>query len=166
MRPEVHILHFTPSRIRLKVPCRERAPEVLQKLYHLFKEMEGISTTKLNPITRTLLLTHKNCSSEIMELLNGLEVDINKKSSKDAHIQPEERLPLMRKRLKKRLGELDEKIKDFTGGEVDLDMMMGLSMFGMSYFQTFRNNRFLPPGEELMATGLKLLLKGKIWLDD
>jgi hypothetical protein len=164
----IQIVSQTPHRVRLKVRDKDIAQEAIPLLVDFFDQVEGIKISRVNLVARSLVLEGENLQTwrELLdnftqECIDQIEIEVGEKE----RVKGPDRLPEMRRRLRERLENLDLKIQDFTDGELDLDMVFGLMSMGMSVFQTFKQRKFLPPGEELLLTGLKMFMKEKAYLD-
>lgn len=149
------IKHQTPRRLRLQIVEKENIHNVLASLENAINQLDGIEKTEINPFTRTILVVHDNKVEEILSLITLLDF----KAEERIRIKARDKLPHMRSHIKEKIRQWDKSIIDFTDGELDLNFIVGITLTGMGYYQTFKGGRFLPPGENLFVSGMLRLLK-------
>ena len=151
----IKLVHHTKERTRIRVDGKEQ--QAFARLFDDLCQSELILHVEANPRTKSLLVTHGNCLHEICDELQakGYELDIVEDVPRSKFTSR------LRVQVRQSLRRLDRAILDYTGGELDLQVVSGLTLLGMSYYQTFKRNKFLPAGETLLSTALRMLSDDK-----
>lgn len=155
----IKILHQTQGRLRLKLLGEKDLQKQEQVIKHLVQQ-EQITRWSCNSITQTFLIYHKEDANKLFHHLtlqgfNLLKIEKENNPLVDGQVSH------IRTGLRTKLRVLDDRIKEHTGGEIDLGMITGGVLLGMAYYQTFKKNTPLPAGETLFATALKFILDGR-----
>ncbi|HXX58012.1 MAG TPA: hypothetical protein VEI96_08445 [Thermodesulfovibrionales bacterium] len=133
MLPDAYISHQTPERLRIKIPSRKRDQAYLTRMKELLSALEGIEAVECNPLTGSLLLTHKVVKKErIAEYaaVNSL-FRINGLNASPVGLQ---------RRISGTFKGMDSQLKTFTGGEIDIGGLAFLVLLGAGIYQMSMGN--------------------------
>lgn len=126
MIPEAYVSHQSLGRVRIKVPAKRGNETYFAHLRNSFEECEGIGTIDVNPITGSILFTHTidfKILKEYVAEKNLFALMMN--------YSP----PLFNSRIKTRFNTFDNRIKTFTGKEIDIPGIASLTLLGLGVSQ-------------------------------
>ncbi len=147
-----------PYRTRIKIKGIRN--EHLFKFYELvdsWKACPAVTSLKANSRARSITFYHQDTETDILNYRPVHELLKWESPVRDLSTH-RKAISEIRSEVRKSLSKVDQKIQDFTGGEMDLPAVAGVMLLGMSYYQTFNKHKFLPAGETLLQTGLNMVL--------
>jgi len=127
MLPEAYISHQTPERLRIKIPSKKGDERYLTHLKELFSALEGIEAVESNSVTGSILFLHKASGERIAEygLANNL-FRLKGLNASPARLQ---------QRISGTFKGADNRLKAFTGGEIDMGGLAFLILLGAGIYQ-------------------------------
>ncbi|HID29178.1 MAG TPA: hypothetical protein EYP19_04150 [Desulfobacterales bacterium] len=133
MMPEAFISHRTSNRLRLKIPSHRGDVSYFGKLRDEFSRMQAFETLDVNPLTGSILFANE-----------GIDVEAIRQRGEEAQffqlrVARPRAVPIAEKVVSS-LGDIDEGLRRFTGGDVDLANMAFLSLVGIGIYQICRGN--------------------------
>lgn len=126
MTPEAYVSHQSLRRVRIKVPAKRGDETYFAHLRDSFEGCEGIETIDVNPITGSILFTHTIDFKIIKEYVTEKNLFTLKMNSSP---------PLFNSRIKARFNNFDNRIKTFTGREIDIPGIAFLTLLGFGISQ-------------------------------
>jgi hypothetical protein len=144
MLPEAYLSHLTKERLRIKIPSKKGDNAYFLSLkdqLSQFSKLPGIQRIEVNPTTGSILVLHTidpttldlKTISQYTEL-NGL-FRFNLPDPGQATIP---------KSFVETFGNLNRKIKGFTGGEIDIATLVFLGLLGIAMVQMKRGHVMMP----------------------
>jgi hypothetical protein len=134
MPTEGLISHRTPHRLRIRIPCRKGDAAYFDSLEQICRTIPQVSSAHANPLTGSLLLTMGPQSDwSLPEVAHKL----------DLRLQTDVRTTLEH-RAANQIGDMNRKVRNFTGGEIDLNSIAFLCCLGLGFFQISVGNLAAP----------------------
>ncbi|CAN2042130.1 conserved hypothetical protein [Candidatus Magnetomoraceae bacterium gMMP-15] len=140
MLPEAHISHFTPNRIRIKVPSQRGNSDYFSRLKDNFLP-QNFEKLEVNHVTGSILLTGQKVNidsiSEFAEANNLFKL---------VKLKAAQNMPIpLSYRVVEPIKNFDKNLLKFTGGEVDFAGIIFLSLLGVGVYQLAAGNFRFPP---------------------
>ena len=135
--PKANVHHSTPGRIRIKVHEKRGDHPFFEALAEALSLLEGIESLEVNPHTASALVTGEGLTVESLAKLGEkeglffLEELAEGMTPGQAAAEP--------------IRQFNQKLKDFTGGDVDIATLGFLALLGTGAYQLIRGNFRLPP---------------------
>jgi hypothetical protein len=135
MSTEARITHRTPERLRLKIPSRKGDHPYFDTLRHHLSNLPGVRSVEANPVTGSLLLM----------LEPGREVPLVHAAGNYFRLMnPDPRRETLQQVAAGRFGEINRKIRNFTGGELDLQSLGFAGCLALGIYQISMGNIAAP----------------------
>lgn len=119
------IVHRTPGRLRLKVPSKKGDACYFGSLQECFSSLPGIIRTEANPATASLLLLVEP----------GREIPIEDSARGLFKLRGDEPRETLQERTVKRISEINDEVRRFTAGELDLRTVAFVGFLGLGIYQ-------------------------------
>ena len=135
--PKAKVHHSTPGRIRIKVHEKRGNHPYFNALAESLSMLEGIESLEVTPHTASALVTGQGVSVESLAKLGEkeglffLEELAEGMTPAQAAAEP--------------IRQLNRKISEFTGGQVELATLGFFALLGTGAYQLIRGNFRLPP---------------------
>ena len=126
MIPDAYVSHQSFRRVRIKVPSKRGNETYFTQTSNSFKGCEGIETININPVTGSILFTHTVDFRTIREYAEKRDLFTMKMNSSP---------PRFNSSLKTRFNNFDDRIKSFTGKEIDIPGIAFLTLMGLGVSQ-------------------------------
>ena len=144
MLPEAYITHSSQGRVRIKIPSRkgDRAFfSVLKDKLPDASEIPGIQRIEMNPTTGSVLVVHdpNYKMPDFTVVTTFLEQQGLFKLGATGMSEP----PVSRNIAKTFQG-VNQRLADFTSGEIDLQSLAVLGLLGLGLFQLSRGQVMIP----------------------
>lgn len=151
--PYASIVHITSERLRIKIPSKKGAEEFFVSLKEKFGGCDGIEAVKANPLTGSVFFKHASNADAIAEyaLKNKIfKLETSKPDSANLH-----------KRVTETFNGINNSIKGFTGGDMDIAGTAFVALLGMGIYQISRGNFAAPAWYTAFWYALNIFLKAK-----
>lgn len=134
MAEEALISHRTTGRLRIKIPRRKGEPAYFDSLERNCEGIPGLVSAKANPLTGSLLLTFSpGCDLSIPDVARKLDIGLRTL----VRTTPE-------RKAANQIELISNKVRDFTGGELDLNSLAFLCCLGLGFYQLCIGNVVAP----------------------
>jgi hypothetical protein len=137
-RPEAHVGHRTPQRLRLKIPSKKGHSAYFSTLAERFARREDLALVEVNPLTGSVLFVGKTLDiGAIAE--HGREeglFDLAPSATSPAHVARSVAAPL---------GDLSAQVRRFTGGRMNLPAVVFVGLLTAGIVEILRGNFGAPP---------------------
>jgi hypothetical protein len=151
--PDAYISHATSGRFRIKVPSKKGDAAFFQSLKELGGNFPNIHEVSVNPLSGSILIKHSLDPAIMQELARTYFPNQAKQidsPSSNIHRQVTETYT-----------QVDNKIKKFTGGEMDLGTVSFAALLIMGIYQISRGNFMAPAWYTAFWYALNIFLKSK-----
>jgi hypothetical protein len=136
MSSGAYVTHVTAERLRIKIPSRRRNAEFFATLRDSLAKIEGVESVATNPVTASILITHRTTIDAILEhgRVNNL-FTLRKNSPRQT---------ILHKTVTDGFSSLDNRIRKFTQGAFDGGGLAFLALAGIGIYQIGRGNFAAP----------------------
>jgi hypothetical protein len=134
---KAYATHRTPKRLRLKVPTRKKDAAYFSLIQEELLDLEGVEKVEVNPTTGSIL---------IIKDPNENTVDTYTRTTRFfdfAEGQEQPHTPM--ETIAASFHPLDMRLRQLSGGELDLRNIVSLSLLGMAGYQLAIGDFGLPP---------------------
>ena len=150
---DAYISHTTSGRFRIRIPSKKGDPAFFQSLKDLAGQVPNIHEVAANPVTGSILIKH-SLEPAIMEELARTYFPKQAKQidspSSNIHRQVAETYY-----------QVDNKIKKFTGGEMDVGTLSFGTLLILGIYQISRGNFMAPAWYTAFWYAMNIFLKSK-----
>lgn len=153
MLPHACISHRTLRRLRVKIPSKKGDRAYFSHIKEELSENPGIERLEINPVTGSVLVVHALDPEVISEYAEGHNLFKIKENSA--------RPKALSRRVVKGFGDFDNKVKRFTGGELDLPEATFLTLLVMGLYEIGRGNIMAPAWYTAFWYAFNVFLKAK-----
>ena len=136
--PLAHIGHWTPERMRIKIPSEKGRTGYFSAVKEALLQNVSMDSVEVNPNTGSVLL--KGARVDVASIASAGENSALFKL--ETHVPEAEPLS---KRIVTPVRELSRSVSHFSGGELDLPGMAFLTLLGVGIYQLARGNLVAPP---------------------
>jgi len=136
MSSDAYVTHMTAERLRIKIPLRRRDEGFFTELRGSLGKIEGVESVESNPVTASILITHRTTMDAILE--HGR---INNLFSFRKNLP---RQTTLHKKVTDGFSSLDNRIRKSTQGAVDGGGLAFLALAGIGIYQISRGNFAAP----------------------
>lgn len=153
MVPDAYLSHMTSGRLRLKIPSRKGDISYFASLGKKLSGLDGIEKVEVNPLTGSALFIHTVDSKMIAEYAranNFFYLNRTNPSPSNLH-----------QRVSETFSGLNNQIKGFSGGELDMGAMAFLILVGAGIYQISKGNIAALPWYAAFWYALNIFLKAK-----
>lgn len=151
--PDAFLSHMISGRARLKVPSKKGDSVYFKSLQEQFSGYSGIQAIKVNPLTGSILIFH----SEDIKKIAIYAQDMNIFKLKNKKYNPTK----LRNTISKVFKDMNKKIVNITGGDMDTADIVFLALLGLGIYQISRGNFVAPAWYTAFWYGLNIFLKAK-----
>lgn len=151
MLRQADIVHRTPARFRVKIRGGKGNKPLLDRIVGELAQCEGVDSVQCNPITGTLLVSHKGAFEEILDYAEKrlLFTLVERNLKTIAHV------------TLAAYGLLDSKIKRISGGELDLPQAAFITFIGTGIYQLARGRVGGPTWHNAFWYAMNVFLKAQ-----
>jgi len=136
MLPEAYICHRIPGRMRIKIPSRRGDSSYFSSLREHLSFLPGVERLEVNPITGSLLFLFKPGEENILD---------HAARSHLFRIKREGKQPVtVSQKAVQGFDALNDRVKSFTGGELDIASIAFLAFLGLGVYQVYMGNLMAP----------------------
>ena len=132
--PAAHISHQTSQRLRIKIPSKEGDASYFLSLKNLFSRYKGIERLEVNSVTGSALFVHTVGQKSILKYAETNNLfrlaNANKLSSL--------RGTTLSTTISETFKSMNNKVKEFTGGDADIPVAAVVSLLGIGIYQIGR----------------------------
>lgn len=153
MLPAASISHRASRRLRVKVHSRKGNGEYFAQVKEELAGQPGVERVEVNPLTGSVLVLHDLEDKEIADYAEGkglFKVEMRNSRPK-----------ALSRQVMKSFGDIDRKIKRFTGGEVDLPEATFITLLGMGLYEIGRGNIMAPAWYTAFWYAFNVFLKAR-----
>jgi hypothetical protein len=136
MLPDAHICHHTQGRIRIKIPSRRGGKEYFSLVNAQFSELHGIERVEVNPVTASVLLITEADVKHISDHAEAKGLFLLRK--------PNPHSTALSRKIMGEFNQVDDTIRKFTGGDMDLPALAFLGLVGAGIYQVSIGNFTAP----------------------
>jgi Heavy metal associated domain 2 len=160
--PEARVCHFTPNRVRLRIPERRHDRAFFESVKRQLSQWQGVERVEVNPATASVLIHYSDGPAFLAEHY----AENNLFTVGD--IQPDgsglETLPAISIAQRTRSGveAFDKAVQRLSGGQADLRSLVVLGLLGSGVVQLLRGNVAVPAITLFWCAGDAL----RLWRDD
>ncbi len=134
MSTDAWVVHRTPGRLRLKIPSKKGDACYFGSLRERFSSLPGIVRTEANPATASfLLLVEPGRDIALEDSAQGLFM-----------LRGEEPRETLQERTVNRISEINDEVRKFTAGELDLQTIAFVGFLGLGIYQISIGNITAP----------------------
>lgn len=134
MAAQAHIAHRTPERLRIRIPGKKGDAAYFQSLEKLCGTISGIRSAEANPLTGSLLfILEPGAEPPLAEIARKLDIRLRP----GAGATPQ-------RIAADQMGRINKEVKNFTGGELDLNSIAFLCCLGLGIYQISMGNLVAP----------------------
>lgn len=149
----ISIVHAVPGRIRLKISRLKRDPKYAVAIRERLLSLPGIRRVEANPLTASVLVSYNESATTFPALVPNLSEALQQFASPDLDRRQIEAMlttpsngngshpPMpLASRINSWLGTMDEGVDWVTGGNIDLRVLLPLSLFGLGVGRLFSSS--------------------------
>jgi hypothetical protein len=158
MLPEAYVTHMTAGRLRIKIPSKKGERSYFLSLKDQFSGLPGVQKIEVNPLTGSVLVRHTLSVRESdLKVLSGYTEagGLFKLGAQDGLEKP----------VSDQIGGIfkgaDEKVRGFTGGQVDLSTAAVVGLLGVGLFQIARGKSAAPAWHVAFWYALNIFLNNQ-----
>ncbi len=151
-RPAAYIAHFTPGRVRLRIPSRRRDSVFFAEVKMAVEGWPGIGEVRTNPRTASVLVLFSDAAAALAHAHNSDLFEI-REAEPPSPSQPG--VPLAY-RAQEKARSLSRWLEQFTGGRTDLRSLLLLALVGAAAYELHRGN-IRAPATSLLWYATELL---------
>lgn len=135
-RPPAYIAHFTPGRVRLRIPRRRRDTAFFAEVKTAVEGWPGIDEVRANPRTASVLVFFSDPAAVLAHAQNSDLFEI-REAEPSSPRRPA--IPLAH-RAQEKARTLSRWLEQFTGGRTDLRSLLLLALVGAAAYELHRGN--------------------------
>ena len=150
MIPEAILSHTSPGRFRVKVPARKGDAAYFSALQDRFAQFEGVEQVRANALTGSLLFIH---SADLKAIAAFAEEHAL------FRLRKRPRTTALSGNIVKAFSGFDEKVKEFTGNELDVPGVAFVTLAGFGIYEIARGNFAAPAWYTAFWYALNVFLK-------
>jgi hypothetical protein len=134
--PVAHQRHVTKHRLRIGVPGKKADGSFFHRVEAAFADCPGVTHTRGNPLTESILFEHSTTVSEIAKFAvrKGLFVLKRPSSSRGSLFNA----------VAETFEQWNESLKKSSGGDLDIPSVVFLSLVASGFYQLLRGNITIP----------------------
>lgn len=155
MLPHAHICHRTPERLRVRIPSKKGDERYFSTLGQELSKLSGIDRLEANPVTGTVLLVFANHMDQ-EEIAAYTEANQLFRLNRT---QP--RTVAFSGRVVDSFTQLDEGVRSFTGGEIDISGLAFLGLACVGLYQISIGNFAAPAWYTAFWYAMSILMTSK-----
>jgi hypothetical protein len=130
------VSHSSPGRLRFRIPSKKGDTACFDSLKRRCEKISGLKSVEANPFTGSLLLTF-DPDARLFPQAIALDLDLD--------LAPEATSPKpLEERVANQFGLLSTKLRDLTGGEIDLKGVAFLGCLAAGLYQLSVGNMAMP----------------------
>jgi hypothetical protein len=151
--PEAIAVHFTGSRLRIKVPTQKGNTTYFKTLAETLQDIDGVSSVSVNTTTGSVLMLHNIDLKLLIDRINEkgcLKVRMDNRFKGKLHRQ-----------IESFFVSADKKISGATGGELNLPTVLFFALVGAGIYQVARGHTNAIPWYTALWYAYSLFKKGK-----
>ncbi len=151
--PEAVVVHFTTNRLRLRISSQKRNHTYFKTLATMLSDIDGVSAVDVNPITGSVLMSHNLELKMLIDRLNEkghFKIKMDNGSKGNLH-----------KQIESFFTDANRKVIKATGGELNLPMLIFISLLSTSLLQIIRGQFNAIPWYTALWYAYSLFKKGK-----
>jgi hypothetical protein len=152
MLPSARICHSTARRLRVKIRSKKGDRAYFSRIREQLSGKPGVERLEANPVTGSVLLVHGLDQREIAQYAEGSGL---------FRIEGGPRTKPLSRQVMKSFGDMDGKVKAFTGGEMDLSEVTFLTLLGMGLYEIGRGNMMAPAWYTAFWYAFNIFLKAR-----
>ncbi|MEN6441652.1 MAG: HMA2 domain-containing protein [Syntrophobacter sp.] len=149
MENEAYITHRTPERLRIRIPSRKGNGPYFETLRAECLAIPGVKHAEANPVTGSILL-HLRSEITIQEVSAFLKLRLG--TPQRMHFD---------QRLVQEVGSIDDKVQEFTGGELGLRSIAFFGLLATGLYQMSIGNLVAPAWYVAFWYALSLAPRGQ-----
>lgn len=141
MLPEAFVTHMTAGRLRIKIPSKKGERSYFSSLQERFSGLPGVQKIEVNPLTGSVLVRHSLSVKELdLKVLSGYTEagGLFKLGAPNGAEKP------VSNKINGTFRRADEKVREFTKGELDLSTAAVLGLLGVGVVQMVRGKTAAP----------------------
>jgi hypothetical protein len=151
--PDAHLSHLAPGRLRVKIPSRKGDITYFASLGKKLSKLDGVEKVEVNPVTGSALFIHTVDSKKIDEYARANNFFYLNRT----HISPSN----LHQRVSETFSGINNRIKGFTDGELDMSAIAFLILIGAGIYQIGKGNITALPWYAAFWYALNIFLKAK-----
>ena len=152
---QAYVANQIPGRLRLKIPAAKGRPDLLRQIVATATSASGIKSVEYNSLTGTVLIHYVPTAYQSLEALgsalgdSSLRVSVHASRpaasahSRRVHRGPRAEPSIAAKSITSLFRSLDQEIREATGNEIDLKVLLPLAA-GVLGFIAFRRKAATP----------------------
>jgi hypothetical protein len=152
MAPAGIVTHRMNGRVRLRIPDKRRDTAYFARLNETLSRCPGVESVIVNPLTASALITGPVDADEV--IVYGENSDLFR-------LEPRGFVPFA-ERVTHRLHHVDERVREATSGQLDLNSVAVMGLFGTVLWQLSRR-RVLPEALTVLWYAASLLANPHQW---
>jgi hypothetical protein len=152
MLPAGRITHRMDGRVRLRIPDKRRDTAYFEHLKATLSRCEGVKSVTVNPLVGSALIVGTAEADEVIVFAENAEL---------FRLEPPRFIPLS-ERFSHQLNRFDERVRDATSGQMDLNSVAVLGYLGATLWQVSRR-RVLPEALTVLWYAISLLATPHHW---
>jgi hypothetical protein len=135
-RPAAYIAHFTPGRVRLRIPTRRRDPAFFAEVKTAVEAWPGIQEVRTNPRTASVLVFFSDPATTLAHAQNCdlFEIHEPEPTASNGSAVP------IAERAQETARGLSGWLQQITGGRTDLRSLLLLALVGAAGYEMYRGN--------------------------
>jgi hypothetical protein len=150
---DAYISHATTGRFRIRIPSKKGDASFFQSLKELGREFPNIHEVTVNPVTGSILIKHALDPAIMKELARKyFPQQAGQMDSPSSNIH---------RQVTETYQQVDNKIRKFTGGEMDVGTMSFGVLLILGLYQISRGNIMAPAWYTAFWYALNIFLKSK-----
>ena len=158
MPSDAYVTHMTAERLRIKIPLRRQDADFFTALRGSLSKIEGIELVEVNPVTASVLITHRTTMDAILEHGRVNNLFTFRKNLP--------RQTTLHKTVTDSFSAMDNRIKRFTRGAVDGGGLAFLAVAGIGIYQISRGNFAAPAWYTAFWYAMNIFLKSNAENDE
>jgi hypothetical protein len=151
--PDAYISHATSGRFRIRIPSKKGDAAFFQSLRELGGQFPNIHEVTANPVTGSILIKHALDPAIMQELA--------RKYFPEQARQIDSPSSNIHRQVTETYHQVDNKIKKFTGGEMDVGTLSFGTLLILGIYQITRGNFMAPAWYTAFWYALNVFLKSK-----
>ena len=143
--PRAHIRHFTPHRLRLRIPERRYDVAFFETVRNRLAEWGSIDRIDVNPVTASVLIHYSDPTTLLADNAsrNDLFVLADLNAETLANLTSWNGTPLI-EQARQGMQSVDRRLRQLSGGQGDLRSLVLLGLLGTGFVQLLRGNISAP----------------------
>ena len=135
-RPAAYVTHFTPGRVRLRIPARRHDPAFFAEVKTAVEAWPGIQEVQTNPRTASVLVFFSDPAAALAHAQDCHLFEVHEAEPTASHGSA---VPIA-ERAEDRARGLSGWLEQITGGRTDLRSLLLLGLVGAAGYEVYRGN--------------------------